>query len=104
VRRRRDKESRQIEHRRSSLKAITDIPDNIKDEKSHKMENYKIEQAEEHLRDAEADLKIARDAAEAAEHKIDEALQEKWAAEGTGERMSGKDRKKFDQVKKVLGK
>jgi len=68
------------------------------------MENYKIEQAEEHLRDAEAGLKVARDAAEVAEHKIDEALQEKWAAEGAGEKMTGKDRKKIGPVKKVLEK
>ena len=53
-------------------------------EKEHKMEDKKIEQAEEHLKEAEGDLKIARDATEAAEHKIDEALQEKWEAEGKG--------------------
>ena len=65
------------------MKAIIDIPDNIKNEKGRKMEDKKIEQAEEHLKEAEADLKIAKDAAETAEHKIDEALKEKWAAEGT---------------------
>jgi septum formation inhibitor MinC len=53
-------------------------------EKEHKMEDKKIEQAEEHLKEAEADLKIAKDATEAAEHKIDEALQEKWEAEEKG--------------------
>jgi septum formation inhibitor MinC len=51
-------------------------------EEDHKMEDNKIAQAEEHLKEAETDLKIARDATEAAEHKIDEALQEKWEAEG----------------------
>lgn len=48
------------------------------------MEDKKIEQAEAHLKEAEADLKIAKDDTEAAEHKIDEALQEKWEAEGKG--------------------
>ena len=68
------------------------------------MEDKKIEQAEEHLKEAEADLKIARDATEAEEHKIDEALQEKWEAEGADEKMAGKVQKKIGQVKKVLGK
>ena len=45
------------------------------------MEDKKIEQAEEHLKKAEADLKIARAAEEGAEHEIDEALQEIKEAE-----------------------
>jgi hypothetical protein len=68
------------------------------------MEDKKIEQAEEHLKEAEADLKIAKDATEAAEHKIDEALQEKWDAEGTGEKIAGEVQEKIGQVKKVFGK
>ena len=68
------------------------------------MEDKKIEQAEEHLKEAEADLKIAKDATEAAEHKIDEALQEKWDAEGTGEKIAGEVHEKIGQIKKVFGK
>ena len=67
------------------------------------MEDKKIEQAEEHLKEAEADLKIARDVTEAAEHKIDEALQEKWEAEGADEKIADKVQEKIGQVKKVLG-
>jgi hypothetical protein len=45
------------------------------------MEDEKIEQAEAHLKKAEADLNVARAAEEAAEHEIDEALQEIKEAE-----------------------
>lgn len=40
------------------------------------MKDKEFEQAEAHLKSAEADLKVARTAEEAAEHEIDEALQE----------------------------
>ncbi len=45
------------------------------------MEDKKIEQAEADLKKAEVDLKVARAAEEAAEHEIDEALQEIKEAE-----------------------
>jgi septum formation inhibitor MinC len=87
------------------LFAISDlISETTTNKKDHKMEEKNIEQAEKHLKEAEAVLKIAKDAMFAAEHKIDEALQEKWDFEDTGEKIAGKVPKKIGQVKEVLGK